>query len=171
MFKDVFVVHPDFLQTPRRSLVAADLTKQYLTGRWVMANGSGQFDIVSSSRALNNAQGLYWLIEGTHVHIGNNTTDFATVGGVAFTSINNTQLPSNQAQGALAGVYGVFVGQVGPEGVDPTAAIVNGSILTVDQYGRLIVATGSNIVVAVAEVVAVDGSNNITSLIFRTTGN
>jgi hypothetical protein len=169
MAKNVSIVHPAFTQVARRTAVAADLTKQYLSGRWVCVNSMGQFAIVGTAKDLPNAFGLYWLLEGTHDHIGTNL-DFATVAGQAFSSSNAVQLPSVKNQGALAGAYGVFVGTTGPEGVDPSASIVNQSELTVDQYGRFVVAGSGDIRVAVAEVVTSDG-NGITSVIFRTTGN
>lgn len=171
MAKNVEIVFPAFTQVARRSLVGASFqTTQYLSGRWVAVDTNGQFAVVGTARDLQNAYGLYWLLEGTHDHIGANvaTVDFAAS---TFLSLQTAQLPSNKLQGALTGVMGVFVGRVGPEGVDPTdTGIVNGAELTVDAFGRLITAGSGNVRVAVAEVVTTDG-NGVTGLIFRTTGN
>jgi len=168
MAKDTYIVHPAFTFAQRRGAVMADTTKQYLTGRWVAMNGSGQFAIPGSGRALNNAYGLYWLLEGNQEHIGL-TTDFNS--GANYVSTNFNTLPSVLASNALTGVYGCFVGACGPAGVDPTLSIVNGSFLTIDAYGRMVIASGSNIVVAVAEVVTTDGGGNVQTLVFKTTGN
>lgn len=173
MPKNAFVIHPALSQVARRSLVGANFTTtQYLSGRWVAVDSTGAFAVVGTARDLGNAYGLYFLLEGTHDHIGANVAnvDFEVTGST-FVSLKATELPSNKIQGALAGAYGVFVGTVGPEGVNPAdTGIVNGAELTVDAFGRLVAAGSGDIRVAVAEVVTRDGGG-VASLTFRTTGN
>ncbi len=166
MAKNVFIVHPALTMVARRNGARTNTTDQFLTGRWVARDATDSFAVVGTSKDLANAYGLYLLLEGCVEHIGTNQ-DFD---GTSKKSTNFVTLPSNANQGAMTGAYGVFVAAVGPEGVDPSASIVAQSELTVDQYGRLIVAQSGDIRVAVAEVITSDG-NGLTSVIFRTTGN
>lgn len=165
-FPNVKLIHPAFTQVSRRTTGFASPTATYLTGRWMAIDGSGNFAVPGTARDLANAFGLYWLLEGTHIHNGSNANFDA---GTKDSTVS-VALPSNSVNRTGTGAYGVFVGYVGPEGVDPAAAIVNGAELTVDQYGRLIVAGGGEVRVAIAEVVTTDGGG-LTSVIFRTTGN
>ncbi len=165
MAKNVKIVHPAFTQTQRRNAIAASTSAKYLTGRWVAVDGDGKFAVVGTSRDAADAYGLYWLLEGTHEHIGDNTEFDDTTK----MSTNFVELPSNKNTKALTGAYGVFVGYTGPEGVKVDDTIANGARLGVDQYGRLYAVTSTEVTVAVAEVITTDG-NGITSLTFRTTG-
>lgn len=167
------VISPAFTQVPRISAIrygqGGNTPATLLTGRWCQLDANGNAAVVGTSRDLADCQGLYWIIEGTHNHIGT-TAEFD---GTSKMSTNMVELPSVKAQGAVALVFGVFRGEVGPEGVDNSdhANYDAGDKLTIDQYGRLIVANGTtDLNVAVAETVTED-ANGVTSLVFRTLGN
>ncbi len=148
-------------ETERRSAPKA-AAGQLLSGRWVTLNGSGE----AAYPGAGSKAGLYFLWEGSHVHIGTNA-DFSGSGNRDSTVAE--ELPSNKATLQNALVYGQFVAKVGSEGVDPAASLSVGDLCAVDAYGRLI-AVGGGIAVAKVEAVTSDGGG-ITSLTFKALGN
>lgn len=133
-----------------------------LTGRWARIDGNGLVQTPGTQRL-----GLALIIEGKLLHVGG-PTDFSS--GV---STKSETFPSALATAQVALAFGVFRYKVGSEGVDvsDSAAIIPGAKLTSDSLGRL-VATGATdqLTIGVVESVEKDGSNNVTSVVVRTTG-
>ncbi len=150
-----------FSEVKRRS-VPKNSAGQLLTGRWVTINGSGE----AAYPGAGSKAGLYFLLEGSHVHLGTNL-EFSGSGN--HDSTNAEALPSNAASLAMALAYGQFIAKVGSEGVDPAASLNVGDLVAVDAYGRLI-AVGGGIAVAKVEAITTD-ANGITSLTFKALGN
>lgn len=157
-----FIVSPAFTFTPRRSGKKADAASQILSGRWVVINADNQLAYPGSGRA--GGAGLYWVLEGTHNHVGTNLE----FDGSSKASTNADLLPSVAAQGAIGLAYGVFVGNVGPEGCDPAMEVEVGDALEIDQYGRLVpFYEGEKIAIVEAITTNDDG---VTRLVFRALG-
>lgn len=148
-----------FSETKRRSVISSSGT--LLTGRWVTIDSNGQAALPGAA----NVKGLYLLLEGDYIHIGD-PTDFGTA---PFDSTSKEELPSNKAVGAVAIAYGIFRYRTGPEGCDPAATFNVGDAVSVDQYGRIVAAT--TVENAIVEGVTTDSGGNVTELVLRTLGN
>ena len=151
-----------FTQVHRKSAIKSAGQAQLLSGRWAALDASGE----AAYPGAGAKQGLYLVIEGSHIHIGSNT-EFG--GSTPFASTNAESLPSVAAAGAVGLAYGVFRYRVGPEGCNPAATYTVGSLVEVDADGRVIpLAAG----VAIARVEAVStNANGVTELVLRTLGN
>jgi hypothetical protein len=155
-----------FTQVFRRS--APKDTPDVMTGRWFAVNAAGLVVVPGTDGLL----GLYLCLEGNKGHKGSNL-EFGNV-GTGYASTNSFTLPSVVQSGECALAYGAFRYEVGPEGCDPLSAGPGslaevGTLVAVDQYGRIIPA-GANVPIGKVEAVATD-ANGITKLTVRTFGN
>ena len=165
------IVHPAFVDTPRRSISVAATTTQILTGRWVIKNSSGNAVYPTTL----GMPGAYWVLEGTIGHVGT-AAEFTSA-----LSTNYITYPSNSESKSITGVYGSFVASVGPEGVNPnidstpTGNYAVGTALTVDTYGRLVPVTDTTTeeVYAIVESLTsatISSTVYVTGITFRAVG-
>lgn len=146
-------------QVPRRS-VAYDLTANsnlgLISGRWAAINSSGIATLPSAGQG-----GVYLVLEGNQIVDPTQTTVIG--GSPGYLPSPLVVLPSSVAGGQVALAYGQFRLSVDIEGFDPTGLSV-GAALMVDAVGRLVLRTGSNVIVAYVE------AFTTTNLVARTTG-
>ena len=128
-----------------------------ITGRWAAINSSGIATLPSAGQG-----GTYLVLEG---NVQPDPTVTTTIGGSpGYVPAPLVSLPSSVASGAAALAYGIFRFAVDIEGFDPGTVNAVGQALMVDAVGRLVLRTGSNVIVAYVEAVT------STNLVARTTG-
>lgn len=127
-----------------------------LTGRWFVLDSAG----VAIAPGSGSKVGALLAIEGTHKHIGT-PTEFGN-SGTGYASTNAIALPSNVAGNAVALALPPVRFTVGSEGVDPAASLIVGSIVEIDDYGRLVLLSGGRAAGRVLAVTIV--SSKITSV-------
>jgi len=126
-----------------------------LTGRWYVLDSAGVAILPSSGSKV----GALLAIEGTHKHTG---TPLEFGGSTPYASTNAIALPSNVAGNAVALALPPVRYTVGPEGVDPAASLIVGSIVEIDADGRLVPLSGGRAAGRVLAVTIV--SSKITSV-------
>ncbi len=148
-----------FTQVFRRSAPIGD-SGDILTGRWATVDASGEVVPPVAGEA-----GAYLVLEGNVGHKGD-STEFDDS---SKDSTNSFSLPSVVAQGEIGLAYGVFRYEVGPEGFDNDDPPDAGDLVTTDQYGRLVGATGGN-EIAKIEAITIDDDGGVASAVVRTLG-
>ena len=149
-------IYSIFALTPRRGAVSGQT--ELLTGRWATIDTNG----LAVYPGAGVKTGLYLVLEGTHIHLGDGTAFALTT---PYDSTNKEALPAVKASGAVGLAFGSAMrATVGVEGLDPAETYTVGLELEVDAAGRLIPVSAG---VAVAKVEAVTtGVGGVTSITF-----